>query len=303
MSHAADQRRAFVALMLGAAAIGLAPILVRQAFSAGIGPAAAGFWRTGLALPALYLITRRAEGPIRLDRPPNAMALLAGLLFAADLVCWHYSIRYTSVANATVLPNMTPILVTAFAWVVLKERPAPVFLLGMAAAVAGAVAMALSKSSTPGANPHLGDALAALTAIWYAAYVIAVRYARAAMSAAALMLWSSLVSAPAMLLAAMATSETILPSQAQAWWALAGLGATHVVGQGLIAWGLGRLPAPIAAVVMLVQPVVAALLGWLVYGEGLVLQQALGGLLVLAGVVLAQNAARRPVATTTAGPK
>lgn len=300
MSHAADQRRAFIALTLGAAAIGFAPIFVRQALAAGIGPAATGFWRTGLALPALYFITRRAEGPIPLDRPPNRMALLAGLLFAADLVCWHYAVRYTSVANATVLPNMTPILVTAFAWVVLKERPAPVFLVGMAAAVAGAVAMALSKSSTPGANPHLGDALGAGTAVWYAGYVIAVRYARADLGAASLMLWSSLVSTPVMLLAAMATSETILPSEAQVWWALAGLGATHVVGQGLIAWGLGRLPGPVAAVVMLVQPVVAALLGWLAFGEGLAVQQALGGLLVLAGVLMAQIAARRPAATAAA---
>lgn len=300
MSHAADQRRAFIALTLGAAAIGFAPIFVRQALAAGIGPAATGFWRTGLALLALYFITRRAEGQIPLDRPPNRMALLAGLLFAADLVCWHYAVRYTSVANATVLPNMTPILVTAFAWVVLKERPAPVFLVGMAAAVAGAVAMALSKSSTPGANPHLGDALGAGTAVWYAGYVIAVRYARADLGAASVMLWSSLVSTPVMLLAAMATSETILPSEAQVWWALAGLGATHVVGQGLIAWGLGRLPGPVAAVVMLVQPVVAALLGWLAFGEGLAVQQALGGLLVLAGVLMAQIAARRPAATAAA---
>ena len=50
-------------------------------------------------------------------------------VFAADLICWHYGIRYTSVANATVLSNLTPILVTIVAWLVLREAPRPVFLI------------------------------------------------------------------------------------------------------------------------------------------------------------------------------
>ena len=69
-------------------------------------------------------------------------------------------------------------------------------------------------------------------------------------------------------------------------------GLVHVAGQGSIAWALGRLPAPTASVVVLVQPVVAALLGWLLFREALGPQQALGGALVLAGVLLAQAAGR-----------
>lgn len=298
MSHAADQRRAFIVLMLGAATIGVAPIAVRFALGAGVGPAATGFWRVLFALPPLYALTWAEGARVRLARPPGAMALVAGLMFAGDLAFWHYSLRYTSVANATMLPNMTPILVTAFAWLVLKERPAPVFLVGMAAAVAGAAAMALAESSAPGLNPHLGDALAAATAVWYAAYLLAVRAARQTLSAGGLMFWSSLVSAPGLLLAAVAMGEPLIPASLAGWTPLLGLGVIHVAGQGMIAWALGRLPAPIAAVVALVQPVVAAALGWLVFAEAISLPQALGGLLVLAGVGLAQVAATRAPAAS-----
>jgi drug/metabolite transporter (DMT)-like permease len=68
----------------------------------------------------------------------------------------------------------------------------------------------------------------------------------------------------------------------------------HVAGQGSIAWALGRLPPATASVVVLIQPVVAAILGWLLFAEALGPLQALGGALALTGVVLAQAASRKP---------
>ena len=63
--------------------------------------------------------------------------------------------------------------------------------------------------------------------------------------------------------------------------ACAGLGLMHVVGQGGVAWALGRLPASVTAVTILIQPVVAALLGWWIFAEALTPVQAIGGVLVL----------------------
>ena len=74
--------------------------------------------------------------------------------------------------------------------------------------------------------------------------------------------------------------------------ACVGLGLMHVAGQGSIAWALGRLPAATASVVVLVQPVVAAILGWMLFAEALGPVQALGAGIALAGVVLAQMASR-----------
>ena len=68
----------------------------------------------------------------------------------------------------------------------------------------------------------------------------------------------------------------------------AGLGAVHVAGQGGVAWALGKLPAALTAVTILVQPVVAGLLSWAVFKETLTPLQLLGGAVVLAAIVLAQ---------------
>jgi drug/metabolite transporter (DMT)-like permease len=48
----------------------------------------------------------------------------------------------------------------------------------------------------------------------------------------------------------------------------------------------------VTSVVVLVQPVVAAILGWALFGEVFGPGQMLGGAIALTGVVLAQRAAR-----------
>jgi drug/metabolite transporter (DMT)-like permease len=287
-----ESRLALVALVFGALVIATSPILVRLA---ACGPAAAGFWRLGFATPLLALMAVGAPrfggvGAGGIGTPSRAM-LLAGLWFALDLGCWHYGIRYTSVANATVLPNLTPVIVTLVSWFAFRERPRAVFLIGMATAIAGAVLMAEAARSAPaGPAPHLGDFLSAATAVWYALYFIAVRSARLARSTLSVMLWSCLVGAPLLLIAAAVLREQILPATALGWAAAVGLGLTHVFGQGSIAWALGRLPASTASVTVLVQPVAAAVLAYFIFGETLTPLQALGGAVALAGVVIAQQA-------------
>jgi len=280
-------RRAVAVLLAGACIIGVGPILVRLSQA---GPASAAFWRMAFALPLLAVLVARSPSPGR-GAPPAA--LIAGALFAADLACWHYGIRFTSVANATVLSNLTPILVTAAAWLAFGQKPSGRFLAAMALAMGGAAVMALARNGGAvlgenGRNPHLGDALSALTSVWYAGYFLTVQRARASLSAEKVMLISSAVAAPLLLVAAVALGEPVFPAAAAGWAACAGLGLMHVSGQGAIAWALGRLPAALITVVVLVQPVVAGLLGWLVFGEALSPLQGLGAAAALAGVALAQ---------------
>ncbi|HEX7761283.1 MAG TPA: DMT family transporter [Caulobacteraceae bacterium] len=288
--HPDSQRLALAALVFGALAIGAAPIFVRLSQT---GPAATGFWRLTFALPILVALSlRREQGPLgeRSLGRPGAANLAAGLMFALDLACWHYGIRFTSVANATVLPNLTPVLVTLGAWVLFRERPRGAFLIGLSVAMGGAVLMALANAGAGavGTRPHLGDALSVSTAFWYALYFVAVRRARDSQSATRVMTWSSLAGAPILLVVALALGERILPASLAGWAPLAALGLVHVLGQGAIAWALGRLPTATASLVVLVQPVAAALLAYGVFGEAMTPLQTLGGALALAGVAFAQ---------------
>ena len=281
-----------IVLVLGACAIAFSPVLARLTTT---GPAAAGFWRLALALPVLVLTTGALRGSrraMRLPRPPR-LTLLAGLFFALDLGFWHYGVKFTTVADATILANLAPVFVTLGAWLMLRERPGGRFMAGLVLALAGTWVIAVGDRGGGGLNPRLGDALSVTTAVWYAAYMLTVRAARAWAPAAQVMLWSTLAGAPLMLAAALLLGEIVFPSTTSGWLACVGLGLVHVIGQGAIAWALGRLPAAPASVVVLAQPVVAALLGWMVFGEGMAALQIGGAACALAGVVLAQTAGAR----------
>jgi drug/metabolite transporter (DMT)-like permease len=288
---------ALTALIFGAVAIGFAPIFVRLTET---GPVAAGFWRLALALPMLAPFAFRGGG----GRKADGAILLAGLFFACDLAFWHYSIVLTSVANATVLANLTPIVVTIAGWWMFRERPARAFLIGLAMGLAGALVIALAhRSGAPvGRNPPLGDLFAFGTTLWYAGYFLAVRRARGVHGAAAIMFWSSLVGVAILGVVMLVLGEDIIPASLGGWGACLGLALVHVCGQGSIAWALGRLPAATASVVVLIQPVVAAAVAWLLFSEAITPMQGAGAALALAGVAIAQWAAARAPNETGADP-
>lgn len=278
---------ALIVLLLAATVLGLAPILVRLSDT---GPAAAGFWRFAFALPLLLVLSQRPGGE-GIGLPGKWMAL-AAVFFVLDLGFWHYGIVMTSVANATVLCNLTPVVVTLFAWVVLRERPKRLFLAALALAMAGALAMAVGARAGQGSSPLMGDLFSLSVAVWYAGYFLAVKAARRSAGAIRVLLWSTGLGLPALLLLAWVLGESILPASPAGWAACAGLGVLHVVGQGGVAWALGRLPAAITAVTILIQPLVATLLGWLIFAETMTPVQMLGGAGILAAVLLAQWSAR-----------
>lgn len=277
---------ALIVLLIAASVLGLAPILVRLTET---GPAAAGFWRFLFALPLLTILAAREPGGVG---APSKWALLAGLFFALDLSFWHYGIVMTSVANATVLCNLTPVVVTLFGWFVLKERPHRLFILALALAMGGAFAMAAGADGGQGTNPMLGDLFSLSVAVWYSGYFLAVQAARRTAGAMRVTFWATLLGAPLLLIVALALGEDVIPAGPAGWAACVAMGVMHVFGQGGVAWALGKLPASVTAVTILIQPVVVGLLGWWIFGETLTPIQALGGALVLGAIVLAQRSRR-----------
>ena len=276
--------------------IGFSGILVRLT---GTGPAAAGLWRLVFALPLLAVMTRRASGPLG---KPTPIAVLCGLFFALDLGFWHYGLKYTSVGASTVLSNLAPVVVTAFAWIFLKQRPRALFVLAMTVAVAGAWMMGIGRGAgVPVLNAPLGNLLSLATAFWYALYFLAIAEGRKTQAASRLMFWSGVVGAPLLLAAALLLREQVLPTTLAGLAACVGLGLVHTAGQGSIAWAMGRLPTSLASVVVLVQPVVATYAGFLLFGEALGPLQTAGAVIALGGVVLAQWASRpKPAAKLSA---
>ncbi|MFG1477279.1 DMT family transporter [Xanthobacter sp. V4C-4] len=286
MSAAASRLASGIAaLALGALAMGASVLFVRQA---DVGPFASAFWRVALALPVLALWAARAARHPAGRCTPDRMSVLAGLFFAGDLVFWHLAILNTSVANAAVLATTAPVWVTLFAVVFLGDRPRPAVWAGLALGLAGAVVL-VGRSAHFDPDHLPGDMAGLVTAVFFAAYFLAIRRARLSRGAASVMLISTTASAMALLAIALALEPRLWPASGTGLAALLGLAlVSQVGGQGLMAIGLASVPPVFGALVFFLEVVSAALLGLLFLGEPLSPLQALGGLVILLGLVVAR---------------
>lgn len=292
---AARQRIALIALLAGAVAIAFAPIFVRLSE---LEPSATAFWRVAFAAPALILwltIEQRRLGPAA-RRPAGArdwwLLGLAGFTFAGDLAFWHWSIHLTSVANSTLLANFAPIFVAPAAWLLLGERVRPTFVLGLLLTIGGAVLL-MGQSVSLSVDHILGDALGIVTAGFYAAYMLVVSRLRLVFSTATIMAWSAVVTAILLIPVAVLSGEGLVAPSLYGWAILLGLALiSHAGGQSLIAYAFAYLPASFSSVALLLQPAVAAVLAWLLFNEALGPLQALGGVVILAGLVIARRASQ-----------
>ena len=298
-------RIAFLVLMLGATAIAFAPIFVRLSE---VGPTATAFWRVALAAPVLWLWLAGPAGAGGHRRRPHgagdvAKLSLAGFFFAGDLIFWHWSMQFTSVANSTLLANFAPIFVTLGAWLIFKERVTRIFVLGGGLALAGATLL-MADSLTLGAGNLFGDALGLVTAVFYGGYILAIGWLRSTFATSTIMAYSTVATAVIVLPVALLSGEAFWPGSAMAWLVLLGLACvSHVAGQGMIAYALAHLPAAFSSVSLLVQPVLAALFAWILLAEPLGPLQALGGAIVLTGIALARRGApRRPAPVAPSPP-
>lgn len=287
----ATGRWAFAALIGGNIALSLGAMLVRLADT---GPTASAFWRMTIALPLILLFAWRESGGRTPPRPATLIAAIAGIFFALDLAAWHIGILHTKIANATLFGNCASLLLVL--WGVLLTRTLPRGWQALAVLLAFAGSALLMGQSYEMSRDYLfGDLLSLLAGMLYTCYVILMQRVRGTLAPWTALGIASIVCVPILLGTALALGETIVPRD---WTPLILLALTsQVVGQGLMIWSLPRFPPLVLGLTLLIQPAIAALAGWLMFGELLGPVDIFGGMLVGAALVVIRlpNRAARPI--------
>lgn len=287
----------WLSFLAGTLGISFAAIFVRLALPAP--PVVTGFYRMLFAslLLAGGLALRRPAPPRRrgsgLERRSVLAALAAGVCFGSDLALWHSAIAATSVANATLLVNTTPIYVSLYALLVLRQRLKFSFLWGTGLALGGAAVLLGGAETSSGALR--GDLLALFAALFYSAYLLLMKSARSQLEAAPAVFLASASATAILFLYSIALGNPLWGFPAHAWTAMLGAALISQIGGVMaIAWALRFLQATFVSVALLAQPVGTACLGWLILGEALTPLQLLAGSAVLVGIIAASRGGAEP---------
>ena len=248
---------------------------------------ASAFYRVLIA-GALLIPWRLARGATR--PPPNRAAVwtavAGGVFFALDLALWNSAVLRTQVAVASILGNNTPIFVGLMSWFVLRRRPRASFWIGLALAMAGAVAIMSADLQKGGAAGSLvGDLQALAASVFFAAYLITTERVRESMDTLTFNTLAIAGSIATLLIVCLALDLPMAGYSTRTWLALAGLGLVSQLGAYYaLVYALGHLPATITSVGLLAQVPCTALLAALLLAEPLTAIQLAGGAVVLAGI-------------------
>lgn len=262
--------------------------VARFALRSGIDPLEISFWRAAIAgaLFAAHAIARRRTAVARADLP----AVVAFAIVGITLFYWSFfrAVQAGGAALAAILLYTAPAWVAVAAALWLGERITPRKALAVALTLAGVVLVALGSGSPDGA----GVAVTPGAVTWglvagfaYAAHYLFGKRYFPRYDAATLFAWAVPLGALMLL-----PLVPFAPKSPADWAVLLFIAVVPTyVSYLLYGIGLRRIEATRAATVATLEPVAAALLAFLVWGEALRGAAYAGAALVLLGVLVVSS--------------
>ncbi len=300
------------ALFFSLIPISLAPALTKLSEHE-IGPNAVAFHRSWIAAVVFALLSAReaartrkmvsdvmvpevieAIAPQPITKQPMTkkevgLLLITGIAATASLLLWTWSLSETGVANVALLSNLNPIFVGLAGYFLFGQKFDRRFVVGLVLAIAGAVAFELSEAQFS-ADQLQGDALAFISAVFIATYLILIEKLQGRFSTSTIMMWRCGITTTFLLPLLPFIEDRLFP-QTQNGWLLIIFQALfcQVLGQGLLAYSLSKLSSGVVAITLLLEPIIASIFAWFIFGEQITLADWICFVVVLGGVYLAQS--------------
>ncbi|MEH2387349.1 MAG: EamA family transporter [Nostoc sp.] len=288
-----------ISLFFALIPLSLAPSLAKLSEQE-IGANAIGFHRSWIAAVVfglwngLEVLRRQQSDHQPLEQKPFTkedlwLLLAMGTASTISLLLWAWSLSQTSVANVALLSNLNPLFVAGAGYVLFGRRFDNRFIIGMVMALSGAIAFEVHKMQF--ANDQiLGDALAFLSGIFIATYLLLIERLQTRFSTATIMLWRCGVTTIFLLPILPFIEERLFPYSSMGWFLIIFQALfCQVLGQGLVTYSLSRLSSALVAVTLLLNPVLSSIFAWFIFSEQVGLFDWLTFAVVLVGIYLAQS--------------
>lgn len=291
----------YAGVAVAVAAISSSAILVRLASSPAAVTATYRLLFTVALMAPFILASHRAE--LRRVRARDWLfCFVSGVFLAFHFVAWFESLDLTTVASSTVLATLQPLFAFAGAFLVFGERLALRALGGGLLAIAGSMVIGWGDLRI-GGMAFFGDALALLAALLAVGYFMFGQSVRQRLS---LMAYTFIVygMATAVLLVydvANGYALTGYPAADWVYFLFMAIGPT-LLGHSMLNWSLKWLGVSVISMAMLLEPVGATILAYLILGEVPLVTQYIGGGIILIGIAVflyyGRPSERAPVSET-----
>jgi len=276
---------AYLALVTGIFSIGLSPLLLKWANAPGV---VSSFYRMGFGA-ALMLVPfgfQILSKRIKLPRRGVMFAIAGGFFFSIDMFLWSTGVMISDPAIPTLLANTAPLWVGLGSLIVFKESLSHRFWIGLVTALVGA-GLVLSINMNKAPEFGLGALYGLLAAIFYGAFYLASQRGREHLDTLSYFWISTTAASIFLLIYSLILREPILRYNNKTWLLFFIMGLlVQVLGWMFINYAQGHLSAAVVSPTMLAQPLLVAILAWLLLSQRFTAGQLIGGFLIIGGVLL-----------------
>jgi drug/metabolite transporter (DMT)-like permease len=236
------------------------------------------FWRYLIASIAYAIGHRIWVGPLRWSDFKTAAPV--GITLALEIAAFFVAIKDTSVANATIIGALTPLLLFGVAAQRFSERISLRLIASTALALVGVAAVVFGNEGSVGWNPW-GDTLAVIALIFFAMYFALGKIARETLSGITLQTHSLLAGTPVLLIVFLLDSGGLPRPDGTQWFYVLGLIALPSTGHFLIGWAHEHVSLTLLSLMTLGVPVLSVVGARVLYDETLTATQITGIVVVL----------------------
>jgi drug/metabolite transporter (DMT)-like permease len=278
-------------LAVGLLSFGFAPILVRLA--PGTSPLVLAAFRTGFAVLFLapFWIRRDRSNPGILQQwSGKTKAALAGIALGLHFACWIASLSYTSVASASVLVTIHPIMLIVVERFFLKRHFSGIVWIGVLLAFGGSTLLSVADQQlahSQFANPLFGNALAFTAAAIFVIYILLGQQVRQESEWIDYVFQVYSYAAATCLLLAVILGVPLLEIDSRGLWVGAGLAfGPQILGHGSMNYAVKYVSPTLLSTTILAEPLIATVLAWMLFEEVPPVTSILAMVIIMVGISL-----------------
>jgi drug/metabolite transporter (DMT)-like permease len=242
------------------------------------------FWRLTVATLALWLLSFARRDAAVLAKPDGRI-IPAGFLLAVHFLTFYGALKYAPVAQVTLLVALAPLFAMLIERFYLQRRVSLQLLLGLILALCGAVIVQgfnLDLSD----ERSLGSLLALGSALCWAGVLLMGERVRVRTGAIAYTRWLYLVAGVVIGSILLITGESIRFQSSDLIWVLALGFLPTLIGHTSLNYAVKFLRPTVVGTASTAEPILASMLAWMLFGEIITAQLAIGGVLVIGSLVL-----------------
>lgn len=272
-------------IIIGVISVALSAIFVKLATAdAGVIAFYRMLFSVLLMLP-LFLMKYRKELLVFTKRD-WIFSSIAGIFLAFHFILWFESLNYTSVASSTVLVTLQPIFAFVGTYFFFKEKLSMKTILSAVIAISGSIIISWSDFQLSG-TAFYGDMLALAGCAFITAYLLFGQEVRKRLSLITYTFVLYAISTITLFFYVLVKGESFGPYSSTDWfWFFMLALIPNLLGHSLFNWAVKWVSTNVISIAILFEPVGASILAYYIFHETLTSAQIIGGIIVIAGILL-----------------